>query len=79
MGSQLHLDAIVQTLNASKPRAKTDLFVNRFLNGSLKFLDIPQVCREVMSRHAFREDPSLEELLAADRWARQEVVRLGSQ
>lgn len=57
--------------------AANEAAVERFLLGKLKFLDIPRACREVMDRHHFSVQPSLEELLAADRWARQEVARLG--
>ncbi len=59
--------------------AANEAAVQRFLGGSLKFLDVPLVCREALNRHDFSENPSLEELLAADRWARQEVARLGCQ
>lgn len=59
--------------------AANEAAVRRFLNGTLKFLEIPLVCREALNRHAFSENPSLEELLAVDRWARQEVARLGSE
>jgi 1-deoxy-D-xylulose-5-phosphate reductoisomerase len=57
--------------------AANEAAVERFLLGKLKFLDIPRACREVMDRHHFSAQPSLEELLAADRWARLEVARLG--
>ena len=33
--------------------------------------------REVMDRHHYSAEPALAELLDADRWARQEVARLG--
>jgi 1-deoxy-D-xylulose-5-phosphate reductoisomerase len=59
--------------------AANEAAVNRFLNGTLTFLDIPLVCREALNRHDFSDNPSLEELLAVDRWARQEVARLGSK
>ena len=59
--------------------AANEVAVNRFLTGTLKFLDIPLVCREALNRHYYSEQPSLEELLAADRWARQEVARIGRE
>jgi 1-deoxy-D-xylulose-5-phosphate reductoisomerase len=59
--------------------AANEAAVQRFLGGTLTFLDIPRVCREALNRHDFSENPSLEELLAADRWARQEVARLGCE
>jgi 1-deoxy-D-xylulose-5-phosphate reductoisomerase len=57
-------------LNAANEEA-----VQRFLQGTLNFLDIPSACRQVLDQHHFSANPSLEELLAADRWARQEVAR----
>src|SRR5262249_1059929 len=49
--------------------------VRRFLEGDLTFLDIPRVCRAVLAHHHYSARPSLAELHAADRWARQEVAR----
>jgi 1-deoxy-D-xylulose-5-phosphate reductoisomerase len=49
--------------------------VGRFLAGELPFLAIPRVCREVMASHNYSPQPALQEVLAADRWARQEVGR----
>jgi 1-deoxy-D-xylulose-5-phosphate reductoisomerase len=55
--------------------AANEVAVQRFLDGTLNFLDIPSVCRQVLDQHDFSADPSLEELLAADRRVRQEVAR----
>jgi len=49
--------------------------VEQFLAGKLRFLDIVQACRDVVNHHDFLACPTLDELWAADRWARQEVVR----
>jgi 1-deoxy-D-xylulose-5-phosphate reductoisomerase len=49
--------------------------VGRFLAGELRFLDIARVCRAVLANHAYSARPTLAELVAADRWARQEVAR----
>jgi 1-deoxy-D-xylulose-5-phosphate reductoisomerase len=49
--------------------------VGRFLAGDLRFLDIARVCRAVLANHAYSARPTLAELMAADRWARQEVTR----
>jgi 1-deoxy-D-xylulose-5-phosphate reductoisomerase len=57
--------------------AANEAAVDRFLHGTLKFLDIPRACADVLERHSFVAEPALEELLAADRWARQEVARIG--
>ncbi|MCS6976158.1 MAG: 1-deoxy-D-xylulose-5-phosphate reductoisomerase [Gemmatales bacterium] len=55
--------------------AANEAAVQRFLGGTLRFLDIPRVCRAVLDAHSFSAQPTLEELLALDRWARQEVER----
>ena len=46
-----------------------------FLAGGLPFLDIPRCCRAVLDAHNYEPRPTLDGLLALDRWARQEVVR----
>lgn len=55
--------------------AANEAAVARFLAGEISFLDIPRVCREVLNHHHFSPRPTLTELGALDRWARQEVVR----
>jgi len=55
--------------------AANEAAVSRFLAGELGFLDIPRVCRDVLANHHYSARPALPELLAADRWARQEVSR----
>jgi 1-deoxy-D-xylulose-5-phosphate reductoisomerase len=57
-------------LNAANEEA-----VGRFLAGDIGFLDIPLVCKAVLANHQYNASPSLDELLAADRRARQEVSR----
>jgi 1-deoxy-D-xylulose-5-phosphate reductoisomerase len=55
--------------------AANEAAVGAFLEGELTFLEIPQVCREILDHHHYSEHPSLCELTAQDRWARQEVLR----
>jgi 1-deoxy-D-xylulose-5-phosphate reductoisomerase len=55
--------------------AANEAAVGRFLAGELPFLDIPRVCRAVLHHHDFGADPTLDEVWAADRWARHEVNR----
>jgi 1-deoxy-D-xylulose-5-phosphate reductoisomerase len=55
--------------------AANEAAVARFLGGELDFLDIPRVCRAVLDHHNYDPTPSLADLHAADRWARQEVGR----
>jgi 1-deoxy-D-xylulose-5-phosphate reductoisomerase len=55
--------------------AANEAAVGRFLAGELAFLDIPRACRDVLANHHYSARPSLAELAAVDRWARQEVSR----
>jgi 1-deoxy-D-xylulose-5-phosphate reductoisomerase len=55
--------------------AANEAAVGRFLAGELRFLDIPRVCRDVLASHNYSPRPTLAELNAGDRWARQEVAR----
>ncbi len=55
--------------------AANEAAVGRFLAGELRFLDITRVCRDVLAHHEYSPRPSLAELAALDRWARQEVGR----
>lgn len=55
--------------------AANEAAVGEFLDGKLRFLDIPRACRAVLDHHPFSPRPSLQELHDLDRWARQEVLR----
>jgi 1-deoxy-D-xylulose-5-phosphate reductoisomerase len=55
--------------------AANEAAVEGFLAGELQFPDITSVCRAVLDHHSFDANPSLVQLEALDRWARQEVTR----
>ncbi len=55
--------------------AANEAAVQRFLDGTLKFCDIAQSCQDVVSSYHSQSQPSLEELLRLDGWARQEIVQ----
>jgi 1-deoxy-D-xylulose-5-phosphate reductoisomerase len=55
--------------------AANEAAVGRFLAGDLAFLDIPRACRAALDHHHYSPTPTLAELAAVDRWARQEVGR----
>ena len=57
-------------LNAAKEKA-----VQLFLDGELAFHEIVSVCRDVLENHTFDRNPTLEQLMQVDAWARQEVNR----
>jgi len=49
--------------------------VAAFLDGRLSFCEIVPACQSILQNHNFDPNPSLEQVLEADRWARQEVLR----
>ncbi len=49
--------------------------VAAFLDGRLRFHEIVPACKNVLENHNFDPNPTLEELLEKDRWAREEVLR----
>jgi 1-deoxy-D-xylulose-5-phosphate reductoisomerase len=55
--------------------AANEAAVEGFLAGELDFLDIPRACRAVLDHHHYSPAPTLAELAAGDRWARQEIAR----
>ncbi len=48
--------------------------VAAFLDGRLGFHEIVPTCRSILENHEFEPRPNLEQVLEADRWARQEVL-----
>jgi len=55
-------------LNAANEEA-----VQAFLNGALRFPQIAELCERAVAEHPFAADPSLEDILGLDAWARKEV------
>ncbi len=55
--------------------AANEAAVDMFREGAIAFLDIARLTEKALREHEFKESPTLDELLAADRWARQEVTR----
>ncbi|MCX7393498.1 MAG: 1-deoxy-D-xylulose-5-phosphate reductoisomerase [Planctomycetales bacterium] len=55
--------------------AANEVAVQRFLEGSLKFTDIPRACREILNAHDDDPRPTLSALLGQDAWAREEMLR----
>jgi 1-deoxy-D-xylulose-5-phosphate reductoisomerase len=55
--------------------AANEVAVGRFLAGAMPFLDIPRACRAALDQHDYDPRPTLAELSACDRWARQETSR----
>ncbi|MGC6449718.1 MAG: 1-deoxy-D-xylulose-5-phosphate reductoisomerase [Pirellulaceae bacterium] len=57
-------------LNAANESA-----VAGFLDGRLKFTEIVAACRDVLNYHDYDPSPNLEQLIALDQWAREEILR----
>jgi 1-deoxy-D-xylulose-5-phosphate reductoisomerase len=57
-------------LNAANEEA-----VKGFLAGELDFAEIVPICQRTVERHSFVANPTMQQLLEVDRWARQEVTR----
>jgi len=56
--------------------AANEVAVQKFLDLKIKFTKIPHVISKTMKRHAARQNPTLADILEADRWARNEVEAL---
>jgi len=55
--------------------AANEAAVEAFLDGKIHFTEIVAACRSVLEEHQFVANPSLEELISCDDWARNEISR----
>lgn len=55
-----------------------EVAVELFLSERIKFTDIARLVEQALERHQAISHPTVEEILAADSWAREEVRRLAS-
>jgi 1-deoxy-D-xylulose-5-phosphate reductoisomerase len=51
--------------------AANEIAVNAFLEGSLKFTDVPLLLQRVMEEHEIKSVHTIEDILRADQWARE--------
>ena len=56
--------------------AANEVAVQKFLDGELRFVEVPEVIDSVLQSHESVPDPDLEEIQAADAWARQKASSL---
>lgn len=56
--------------------AANEVAVSLFLDGRLRFTDIPAIVEKVMANHDCRNNPGISEILETDCWAREEAVRM---
>lgn len=57
-------------LNSSNENA-----VELFLNGKISFTDITQITEKILKRHKVKEKPSLDDIIEAEEWAKEEVLK----
>ena len=55
--------------------AADEVAVDRFLKGQIRFTDIPKIISEALRTHRGTSKPSLDDILAADTWAREKAAR----
>ncbi|TES82787.1 MAG: 1-deoxy-D-xylulose-5-phosphate reductoisomerase [Dehalococcoidia bacterium] len=53
-----------------------EIAVQQFLAGKIKFTDIPRLVEQALGEHKAISRPPLEQILAADDWARDKVMQL---
>lgn len=53
--------------------AANEVAVHNFLQGKIRFSGIWQIVETVIGKHRTKKDPSLEEIMLADQWARNEA------
>jgi 1-deoxy-D-xylulose-5-phosphate reductoisomerase len=53
-----------------------EIAVDLFLKGKIGFVDIASLIEQVLEKHQNKTGPSLEDILAADDWAREQVQKL---
>ncbi|MGM0369050.1 MAG: 1-deoxy-D-xylulose-5-phosphate reductoisomerase [Bacillota bacterium] len=51
--------------------AANEVAVAKFLNGELKFVQIPELIKQVMKEHQVINKPDLDDIMMADKWARE--------
>lgn len=59
--------------------AANEVAVHEFLRGQIMFSEIGRVVEKVMSKHNNCKDPSLDEIVSADQWAREEAKSIITQ
>lgn len=56
--------------------AANDIAVEAFLNGNLKFDQIPEVIEKVLSKHKNIKNPDIKDILEVDSWVRKTTYKL---
>jgi 1-deoxy-D-xylulose-5-phosphate reductoisomerase len=55
--------------------AANEIAVSMFLKEKIRFMDIPRIIENVMGKHTVNNNPSLNDIIEVDMWAREEIER----
>jgi len=58
--------------------AANEIAVAKFLDHQLDFIQIPQLVEETLQAHQSKTPKDLEDILEADRWARERALQLAA-
>jgi 1-deoxy-D-xylulose-5-phosphate reductoisomerase len=53
-----------------------EVAVEEFLEARIGFLQIPKVVKRVMDKQNLIKNPTLKDILQADKWAREEALKI---
>jgi 1-deoxy-D-xylulose-5-phosphate reductoisomerase len=56
--------------------AADEVAVSAFMENKIRFIDLPEIIEKILSRHDSIKDPSLDDILQADLWARKETKKI---
>ena len=56
--------------------AADEIAVSAFMENKIRFIDLPEIIEKILSRHDSIKDPSLDDILQADLWARKETKKI---
>ena len=59
--------------------AANEVAVESFLKGSIRFTDMPKMIKEVISSHQTTQNPTIEDILSADRWAGEKANEIAER
>ena len=56
--------------------AADEVAVSAFMENKIRFIDLPEIIEKILARHDSIKDPSLDDILQADLWARKETKKI---
>jgi 1-deoxy-D-xylulose-5-phosphate reductoisomerase len=56
--------------------AADEVAVSAYIENKIRFIDLPEIIEKILSRHDSNSDPSLDDILQADLWARRETKKI---